>query len=218
MAALTLLASLLATTGTKSAPKASGSPILLIFIAIAAAFYFLIYRPQQRKAKALREQGNAFDVGDEVLTAGGIVGNVIDIDGDRVTLETSVGASFVVLRQYVLRKIEPPIDPDEDEEHDLDHDHEALPAGHQGDDEQGDDKQSDDEDGDAEDDDHSTGDEHDEDHTESAVDGDAASDEGTPPGSTFRSARGRRKAKGPSRGDEGDASDDAGATDGPPSI
>jgi hypothetical protein len=43
-----------------------------------------------------------------VLTAGGIVGYIIDIDGDRVTLETSVGASFVVLKQYVLRKIEDP--------------------------------------------------------------------------------------------------------------
>jgi hypothetical protein len=65
--------------------------------------------------------GNAFDVGDEVLTAGGIVGYVIDIDGDRVTLETSVGASFVVLRQYILRKL---VDPDavEDEHHDDDDD------------------------------------------------------------------------------------------------
>ena len=76
---------------------------------IAAGFYFLIYRPQQRKAKAAREQVKAFDVGDEVLTAGGIVGHIIDIDGDRVTLETSVGASFVVLRQYVLRKLEPAV-------------------------------------------------------------------------------------------------------------
>ena len=79
----------------------------MIFVVIAAGFYFLIYRPQQRKAKAAREQTKAFDVGDEVLTAGGIVGHIIDIDGDRVTLETSVGASFVVLKQYVLRKLEP---------------------------------------------------------------------------------------------------------------
>jgi preprotein translocase subunit YajC len=86
----------------------------LIFVVIGAGFYFLIYRPQQRKAKALREQTNTFDVGDEVLTAGGIVGHIIDIDGDRVTLETSVGASFVVLKQYVLRKLEEP-EPDEDD-------------------------------------------------------------------------------------------------------
>jgi hypothetical protein len=46
-------------------------------------------------------------VGDEVVTAGGIVGRVLDVTDDRVTLETSVGASFVVLRPYVLRKLEP---------------------------------------------------------------------------------------------------------------
>ena len=49
-----------------------------------------------------------------MLTAGGIVGYIIDIDGDRVTLETSVGASFVVLRQYVIRKLEEPVPPEDD--------------------------------------------------------------------------------------------------------
>jgi preprotein translocase subunit YajC len=97
-----------------AAKQTNDSSIYLIFIVIGAGFYFLIYRPQQRKAKALRSQSNAFEVGDEVLTAGGIVGHVIDIDGDRVTLETSVGASFVVLKQYVLRKLEDPTAPEED--------------------------------------------------------------------------------------------------------
>jgi len=118
-AALALAVPLLAA----AAKKSSGSPVLLIFVVVAAGFYFLIYRPQQRKAKVLREQTKSFDVGDEVLTAGGIVGHIIDIEGDRVTLETSVGASFVVLKQYVLRKLEEPepMEPDEvedDEEYD----------------------------------------------------------------------------------------------------
>jgi preprotein translocase subunit YajC len=90
-----------------AAKSSSGPQTILIFALIGAAFYFLIYRPQQRKAKAAREQGNSFVVGDEVVTAGGIVGRVLDISEDRVTLETSVGASFVVLRPYVLRKLEP---------------------------------------------------------------------------------------------------------------
>ena len=46
------------------------------------------------------------------MTAGGIVGRVLDIEDDRVTLETSVGASFVVLRPYVLRKLEPVVPAD----------------------------------------------------------------------------------------------------------
>lgn len=115
--------------GTTS-KSSSGVPSILIFGVIGAAFYFLIYRPQQRKAKAARAQTSAFDVGDEVVTAGGIVGRILDITDDRVTLETSVGASFVVLRPYILRKLEPAEPPgdvvdgsDEDDESD----HEPQP-------------------------------------------------------------------------------------------
>jgi preprotein translocase subunit YajC len=107
------------------AKKSGGiSPIIIIYAVIAAGFYFLYYRPRKRKAQESREQANAWDVGDEVLTAGGIVGYIIDIDGDRVTLETSVGASFVVLKQYVLRKIDPVVEDDDDEvDEDDDEDH-----------------------------------------------------------------------------------------------
>jgi preprotein translocase subunit YajC len=97
---------------------AATSSAWLIFVVIGAGFYFLIYRPQQRKAKAARETSKDFEVGDEVLTAGGIVGYVIDVDGDRVTLETSVGASFVVLKQYVLRKLEEAVPTEDDDEDD----------------------------------------------------------------------------------------------------
>lgn len=110
-AALGLLP-LAAATSSKS--SSSGSATWLILIVVGAAFYFLFYRPQQRKAKAMREQTKTFDVGDEVLTAGGLVGHVIDIDGDRITLETSVGASFVVLKQYVLRTLEAPVPIDDE--------------------------------------------------------------------------------------------------------
>jgi len=107
--------------GATTTKKSSGiSPIIIIYAVIAAAFYFLYYRPRKRKAQAAKEVGNAWDVGDEVLTAGGIVGYIIDVDGDRVTLETSVGASFVVLKQYVIRKIEPLVPVDDDDDDDLD--------------------------------------------------------------------------------------------------
>lgn len=112
----------LALAASSSKSSSSSSATLLIFVAVGAAFYFLFFRPQQRKAKALREQSKTFDVGDEVLTAGGLVGHVLDIDGDRVTLETSVGASFVVLKQYVIRTIEEPVPSEDEFEEDDDHD------------------------------------------------------------------------------------------------
>lgn len=127
------LVSLVAASSSSSkSSSGSSSATLLIFIAVGAAFYFLFFRPQQRKAKALREQSKTFDVGDEVLTAGGLVGHVLDIDGDRVTLETSVGASFVVLKQYVVRRLEPPAPLSEDEDHDLEPEDHAEEDDHEG--------------------------------------------------------------------------------------
>lgn len=97
---------ILAPTFAAAAKKSSSSAPLLILVAIAAGFYFLILRPQQQKARKQREQVKVWELGDEVLTAGGLIGRIIDIDGDRVTLETSVGASFVVHKQYIIRKLE----------------------------------------------------------------------------------------------------------------
>ena len=118
-----------------AAKKSSGSPFLLILVVIGAAFYFLIYRPQQKKQRAAQAVGKSFDVGDEGVTAGGIVGRVLDIADDRVILETSVGASFTVLRPYVLRKLEPADVPEDVVGQDEDHEPEppsspgSLPSG-----------------------------------------------------------------------------------------
>jgi preprotein translocase subunit YajC len=112
-----------AATGKSS----NGSSTLLVFVVIGAGFYFLIYRPQQKKQRATKALANTYEVGDEVVTAGGIVGWVLDITDDRVTLETSVGASFTVLKPYVLRKLEPADPPpdvvgDESDHDETDHD------------------------------------------------------------------------------------------------
>jgi preprotein translocase subunit YajC len=125
IAALTLAAPLVGAAAKKSG--SGSSTILILYAVIGGAFYFLFYRPRQRKAKEAREQKNDFDVGDEVLTAGGIVGYVIDIDDDRVTLETSVGASFVVLKQYVIRRLEEPVASESDDDSEFeDEDHEEY--------------------------------------------------------------------------------------------
>lgn len=110
--------SLLAASSKSSSTSSGSSSFLLILVVIGAAFYFFLYRPQQQKAKRQRELQNQFDVGDEVLTAGGLVGHVLDIEGDRITLETSVGASFVVLRQYVVRRLEAAAEAEDAEDED----------------------------------------------------------------------------------------------------
>ncbi len=57
-------------------------PLVLIFV----VFYFLLFRPQQKKMKAHRELISALKRGDKVLTAGGIIGTVVKIEDDNTLL------------------------------------------------------------------------------------------------------------------------------------
>ncbi|NBU25049.1 MAG: preprotein translocase subunit YajC, partial [Gammaproteobacteria bacterium] len=57
-------------------------------------FYFLLIRPQQKKAKEHQAMLAALSVGDEVVTAGGIVGKVTAIGEGFVTLEVAPGVNL----------------------------------------------------------------------------------------------------------------------------
>ena len=59
----------------------------IIFGGIIFVFYFFMIRPQQKKAKEHQAMLGNLSNGDEVLTAGGLVGKVVDISEGFVTLE-----------------------------------------------------------------------------------------------------------------------------------
>lgn len=133
------LVHLLAASSTTTAKKSSSVTPLIFLVVIAAAGYFLLLRPQQQKARKQRETMSEVSVGDEVLTAGGIVGRILEMDADRLTLLTGehndegsiegTPTRIVMVRSAILRKIEPPVGPDDEDEGlaeaELDHDDEA---------------------------------------------------------------------------------------------
>ena len=70
-------------------------------IAMLAIFYFLLIRPQQKRAKQHKAMLEALKKGDQVLTTGGLVGRVVDIDGDILSID--LGSTTVSLgRAYVV--------------------------------------------------------------------------------------------------------------------
>lgn len=74
------------------------APILLIF----AIFYFLILRPQQKKARAHQEMVKGLSRGDKVLTAGGIIGSVDKVLSDtELSIEIADGVKVRVLKNTV---------------------------------------------------------------------------------------------------------------------
>ena len=90
------------------------SPFLLQFVLIIAIIYFLIWRPQQKQRKKHEQALRTLKRGDEIVTAGGIVGEVIHIrettkDGgtnrldDRVTIKS--GESRLVVERGRIARI-----------------------------------------------------------------------------------------------------------------
>jgi preprotein translocase subunit YajC len=62
-------------------------PMVLIFV----VFYFLLIRPQQKKAKQHREMVAAVTKGDEVVTNGGVLGKITDVDDNFASVEIASG-------------------------------------------------------------------------------------------------------------------------------
>ena len=82
-------------------PGGSDLMTFLPMIAIFVVFYFLLIRPQQKKAKEARAMLAALQKGDEVVTAGGLLGRISKLTDQYATLEVAPNTEITVQRQAV---------------------------------------------------------------------------------------------------------------------
>jgi preprotein translocase subunit YajC len=96
---------LITSAHAQSAPGGSlfGGDLMafLPMVAIFIVFYFLLIRPQQKKAKEARAMLDALQKGDEVVTAGGILGRIAKINDQYVTVEVADKTELTVQRSAV---------------------------------------------------------------------------------------------------------------------
>ena len=87
--------------------QGGGSPwgTLIMFAAIFAIFYFLLIRPQRKQQQEHEEMVEALDKGDEVITVGGIRGEIIHRKEDRLVLKTSNETRLDLQRSKVGRRL-----------------------------------------------------------------------------------------------------------------
>ncbi|TVP77223.1 MAG: preprotein translocase subunit YajC [Gemmatimonadales bacterium] len=78
--------------------------IALIFL----IFYWLLIRPQRKEAERHREMVAALRKNDDVITDGGIVGTVVHLTEDQVTIRTGENTRIVLERSKVARKLGDP--------------------------------------------------------------------------------------------------------------
>ena len=75
---------------------------LLMIAVFVAIFYFLIWRPQSKRAKEHRALVDSLGVGSEVVFAGGLMGKITKIEGDFAVVELNRGVEVKVQRASVI--------------------------------------------------------------------------------------------------------------------
>ena len=101
---------------------------LLLPLVLLALMWVLLVRPQQQRVRRQRELIASLEVGDEVVTAGGVVGQVVALRDDEVHLEVAPGVTMRFVRLAVNSRLSEPVEtatapgeagseaPEEDEE------------------------------------------------------------------------------------------------------
>lgn len=89
----------------EAAPAAGGQPdpimSFLPLIIIFVIFYFLLIRPQSKRAKEHKNMVASLGKGDEVVTNGGLLGKIVELDDNFISIEVADGVQVRVQRQSV---------------------------------------------------------------------------------------------------------------------
>lgn len=96
----------------------------LPFIVIIVLFYFLLIRPQQKRAKQARELQLNLQPGDKVMLTAGLFGTVTEVEESTTNIKVEVADGVVVqvVRQAVAQKVAPAEEIDEAADEDTDED------------------------------------------------------------------------------------------------
>lgn len=91
-----------------SEPEPGRALMIFLFqmVAILGIFYFLVLRPRAQQEKRHRERLTQLKRGDEVVTTGGLIGEVVHIRDDRITVKS--GESRLVIQRDRIAEVRAP--------------------------------------------------------------------------------------------------------------
>ena len=95
-----------AASGGFNLGSSQGIITIVMLVAMVAVFYFFLYRPQKKQEKKQKEMMNALSVGDEITTIGGIVGRVVSIKDEIISIETSKDRTRVSILRSAVRSVD----------------------------------------------------------------------------------------------------------------
>ena len=79
---------------------------IIIIVLFAVIVYFMMIRPQKKQEKETREMRDNLQVGDEITTIGGIIGKIVSIKEETITIETSHDRTKIRFLRSAVRSVD----------------------------------------------------------------------------------------------------------------
>ena len=88
---------------------------LLIPIGLLVLMYFFLIRPQKKQEKQIADMRNNLHIGDEICTNGGLIGRIVKIKDEIITLEMGSDKTKLKIFKWAVREVVVPVDAPEEE-------------------------------------------------------------------------------------------------------
>jgi preprotein translocase subunit YajC len=84
--------------------------IVIYLVFFVALMYLMIFLPQKKRDKKAKEMLSSIQVGNNVVTIGGISGKVVNIKDDDIAIETSIEKTQLVFKKWAIKEVQKPIE------------------------------------------------------------------------------------------------------------
>ena len=79
---------------------------IILMVVMVAVFYFLLIRPQRKREKQTTEMRNKIEIGDGVVTIGGVIGRVVSIKDETLLIETGTDRTKLRIQRWAVQEVE----------------------------------------------------------------------------------------------------------------
>ena len=94
--------SILLQMASGSSSGGSSYSMLIAMVAVFAIMYFMMIRPQKKRQKEEQEMRSSVEIGDEIITIGGIVGKVVTIREEDIVIETGADRTKIKFQRWAI--------------------------------------------------------------------------------------------------------------------
>ena len=97
-----LLSQMLQQSGGSGSQQGGSYSYIILMVVLVGVMYFMMIRPQKKRQKEEQEMRSSLEIGDEIITIGGIVGKVVTIREEDIVIETGADRTKMKLQRWAV--------------------------------------------------------------------------------------------------------------------